>query len=122
MRPSRPGTVATLSGINASGIVSKSPYDVVKILRNVPGYFYMLPLILSDGDPVGGYDQYVGRHQDRIGKKSMIGRNPLLRLIFIGVAALEQSHGRNRRQDPLEFTHLGHIALQIYGAPVRVQP
>ncbi len=82
----------------------------------------MLLLILSDRNAVGAYDQNIGRHQHRIGKKSMIGRNPLLKLVFIGVAALEQAHGRNGRQDPLKFAYLRHIALQIYGAPVRVQP
>jgi len=82
----------------------------------------MLPLILSDRDSVGSNDQDIGRHQYRVGEKTMIGRDTLLNFIFVRMATFEQTHRGNCCQQPLQLTNLGYIALQVYGAAFGIQP
>ena len=62
---------------------------VVKLLRDVPGHFEVLLLILAHRNDVRIEDDDVRSLQDRVGEESVRGRDPLAHLVLIRDTALQ---------------------------------
>ncbi len=81
----------------------------------------MLLLVLPHRHEISLHDQDIGRHQYRVGKQAVFRRQALGEFVFIGVAALQQAHRRDRREQPGELRDLRQVRLQEDGRHLGVQ-
>lgn len=71
----------------------------------------MLFLVLSYRDNIRIVNEDVGGHQDGVRKQTMGSDETARDLVFVGVAAFEQTHGRDSAENPGEFGVLRNITL-----------
>ena len=60
-------------------------------------------------------DEDVGRHQHRVGEQADGRARCPCDLVLVGVRPLEQAHAGDRREDPGQLGHLGHVRLAEEG-------
>jgi hypothetical protein len=93
----------------------------VELHGDVARHLDVLLLVLADGNQVGVVNHDVGRLEHWVAEQAGVGRKALRDLVLVGVAALEQAHRRERREDPGQLGHLGQVALAVEDRPLRVQ-
>ncbi len=94
---------------------------MVEFLRDVLRDFQVLLLVLADRNALGLEHQDVGGHQDRVREQAVVGDEPLGDLVLVGMAALEESHAGDVREDPGEFGDLRDVRLHPKGAAFGVE-
>ena len=84
---------------------------VVDFSDEIAGHLKVLFLVVTDGHDVGIVKQDVRRHERGISEKRVVGGNAFRDFVLIRVAAFEEAHGTNGRENPSQFVDFGHRAL-----------
>ena len=95
---------------------------MVEVAGHVLGHLDVLELIPPDRHDGAAVDQDVGRHQDRIRIEPHRRADPLGDLVLVRRGPIQQPLAGDRRQDPGQLGHLGHVALAEQQRPLRVEP
>ena len=119
--PSSPGTVAVCSLDARLGQLQDFAEGLVHLDREIARHLDMLLLVAPHRHDVAVVNQNIGRHQDRIGEKSGRRGQAARDFVLVGMGAFQQSHRRDRAQDPGQLRHLRHIGLAEERGALRIE-
>ena len=109
-------------GLGQAEHVFAAAINAVEPLGDVAGDLQVLLLVLAHRHKVGVVEQDVGRLEHGIGKKAVIGGEPLLHLVLEAHGLLQPAHGRDRGEQPGQLGRLGHVRLDEERGLLRIQP